>query len=156
MLFRSGPGLELAWAAVPVAVLCSLLAVVAGHPLPLPAGRYWPSPTVSCLPQTITASLRIAGNSGSPPAGRQEWTKCFRLSLIHILSERTFREDLFYRINLITVKLHSWRERREDIPLLARHFADRQAEVNGLPRTDFSEMCIRDRPITAISAVGQA
>lgn len=30
------------------------------------------------------------------------------------------------------------RERREDIPLLARHFADRQAEVNGLPRTDFS------------------
>ena len=30
-------------------------------PLPLPAGRYWPSPTVSCLPQTITASLRIAG-----------------------------------------------------------------------------------------------
>ena len=30
------------------------------------------------------------------------------------------------------------RERREDIPLLARHFADRPAEVNGLPRTDFS------------------
>ena len=64
-----------------------------------------------------------------------------------MVSERTFREDLFYRINLITVKLPSLRERREDIPLLARHFAcllytshfaDRQAEVNGLPRTDFS------------------
>ncbi len=55
-----------------------------------------------------------------------------------MVSERTFREDLFYRINLITVKLPSLRERREDISLLARHFADRQAEVNGLPRTDFS------------------
>ena len=55
-----------------------------------------------------------------------------------MVSERTFREDLFYRINLITVKLPSLRERREDIPLLARHFAGRQAEINGLPRTDFS------------------
>ena len=55
-----------------------------------------------------------------------------------MVSERTFREDLFYRINLITVKLPSLRERREDIPLLARHFADRQAEINGLPCTDFS------------------
>ena len=47
-----------------------------------------------------------------------------------MVNERTFREDLFYRINL--------RERREDIPLLVRHFADRQAETNGLPRTEFS------------------
>ncbi|WP_455590461.1 sigma-54-dependent transcriptional regulator [Bacteroides sp.] len=55
-----------------------------------------------------------------------------------MVSEHTFREDLFYRINLITVKLPALRERREDIPLLARHFADRQAEINHLPRTDFS------------------
>ena len=55
-----------------------------------------------------------------------------------MVSEGTFREDLFYRINLITVKLPALRERREDIPLLARHFADRQAEANRLPRTEFS------------------
>ena len=55
-----------------------------------------------------------------------------------MVSERTFREDLFYRINLITVRLPALRERREDIPLLARHFADRQAEANGFPRTEFS------------------
>ena len=56
-----------------------------------------------------------------------------------MVGERTFREDLFYRINLITVKLLRYlRERREDIPLLARHFADRQAVTNGLPRTEFS------------------
>ena len=58
--------------------------------------------------------------------------------LRQMVAEHTFREDLFYRINLITVKLPPLRERREDIPLLARHFADRQAEANGLPRTDFS------------------
>ena len=55
-----------------------------------------------------------------------------------MVNERTFREDLFHRINLITVKLPALRERREDIPLLVRHFADRQAETNGLPRTEFS------------------
>ena len=55
-----------------------------------------------------------------------------------MVNERTFREDLFYRNNLITVKLPALRERREDIPLLVRHFADRQAETNGLPRTEFS------------------
>ena len=55
-----------------------------------------------------------------------------------MVGERIFREDLFYRINLITVKLPALRERREDIPLLARHFADRQAVTNGLPRTEFS------------------
>lgn len=58
--------------------------------------------------------------------------------LSKMVSEHTFREDLFYRINLITVKLPALRERREDIPLLARHFADRQAEINNLPRTEFS------------------
>lgn len=55
-----------------------------------------------------------------------------------MVDARAFREDLFYRINLITVKLPALRERREDIPLLARHFADRQAEVNHLPPTEFS------------------
>lgn len=58
--------------------------------------------------------------------------------LRQMVAEHTFREDLFYRINLITIHLPALRERREDIPLLARHFADRQAAQNGLPHTDFS------------------
>ena len=55
-----------------------------------------------------------------------------------MVAERTFREDLFYRINLITVKLPALRERREDIPLLVRHFADKQCESNGLPKVEFT------------------
>lgn len=58
--------------------------------------------------------------------------------LRQMVDERTFREDLFYRINLITVHLPSLRERKEDIPLLARHFADKQSEMNGLSRVTFS------------------
>lgn len=59
-------------------------------------------------------------------------------NLPEMVAARTFREDLFYRINLITVHLPALRERKDDIPLLARYFADKQSEVNGLPRADFS------------------
>lgn len=55
-----------------------------------------------------------------------------------MVNERTFREDLFYRINLITVELPPLRERKEDIPLLVHHFAGDLEKNNGLPHTEFT------------------
>lgn len=43
------------------------------------------------------------------------------------VSENNFREDLFYRLNVIEISLPPLRERREDIPLLAKHFAQKTA-----------------------------
>ncbi|GJE57934.1 sigma-54-dependent transcriptional regulator FlbD [Methylobacterium trifolii] len=45
----------------------------------------------------------------------------------------TFREDLFYRLNVVSLRLPPLRERPADILELAAHFARKYAEVNGLP-----------------------
>ncbi|MDR2232035.1 MAG: sigma-54 dependent transcriptional regulator [Tannerella sp.] len=58
------------------------------------------------------------------------------------VDNRSFREDLLYRINLISIHLPSLRERREDIPALAAHFAEKQAKANRLPRPEFTPAAI--------------
>lgn len=49
-----------------------------------------------------------------------------------MVKEGTFREDLYYRINLITIEMPALRDRSEDIPLLVKYFIDKQCEENKL------------------------
>ena len=59
-----------------------------------------------------------------------------------MVEEHTFREDLFYRINLINLRLPPLRERREDIPLLVNHFLRMACEANHLPLVTISTEAI--------------
>jgi transcriptional regulator with PAS, ATPase and Fis domain len=51
--------------------------------------------------------------------------------LLKLVAEGRFREDLFYRINVIPIQLPPLRDRREDIPLLAEHFLTKHAAQTG-------------------------
>ena len=54
------------------------------------------------------------------------------------VAERTFREDLYYRLNVIAIHLPALRDRRSDVPLLAEHFLQRYAAKNNRPVLAFS------------------
>lgn len=59
-----------------------------------------------------------------------------------MVADKTFREDLYYRINLITLRIPPLRERRDDIPLLIRHFVKNSAINNGLEVPEVSNEAI--------------
>jgi two-component system response regulator PilR (NtrC family) len=58
--------------------------------------------------------------------------------LAQAVGGKVFREDLFYRLNVISLHIPPLRERREDIPLLVRHFLDKFAAAGGTPPKDMS------------------
>ena len=65
------------------------------------------------------------------------------VNLQQAVAEGKFRDDLFYRLNVIEIRIPPLRERREDIPLLARHFMERLSHELGKDISEVSEGALR-------------
>ncbi len=63
-------------------------------------------------------------------------------NLKEMIAKGEFREDLYYRINVINVALPSLKERTEDIPILMDFFIQKRCEESGLPLKTFSKKCL--------------
>jgi DNA-binding NtrC family response regulator len=64
--------------------------------------------------------------------------------LRQMVAEKTFRADLFYRLNVMSIRVPPLRERREDIPELVAHLMPRLALEHGLPEPPVSPAAMRE------------
>jgi len=111
------------------------------------------------MPLTVQAKLlRVLQNQeiqrvGSP-AVRRVSVKVIAAThrdLRAMVVEKTFREDLFYRLSMIDIHLPSLAERKEDLPLLERHFLERfagqyQKPIRGLTRRAQAQLGVHGWP----------
>lgn len=94
--------------------------------------------------------LRVLGSDRTVRVDVRLLTASHR-NLEEMVREGTFREDLFYRVAVLSVDLPALRDRRDDIPLLAEHLLLRAAreagrEVPSLPHDVVSVLCSHDWP----------
>lgn len=89
--------------------------------------------------------LRVIQEKAVRPIGSQEEfpidvriLSASHKNLPTLVSEGKFRQDLFYRINVIQLAVPSLQERQEDIPILAETFLQRLSRETGLPKTKLS------------------
>lgn len=63
-------------------------------------------------------------------------------NLKEMMAKGEFREDLYYRINVININLPALRERHEDIPLLMEYFLKKRCDESGKPLKTYSKKCM--------------
>lgn len=83
---------------------------------------------------------RVGGNRSIPVDIRV--VSATNADLASAVEEKTFRMDLFYRLNVVPIRIAPLRERLDDVPLLARHFLERLANESGRRPLDLSEEAI--------------
>lgn len=90
--------------------------------------------------------LRVLQENEIRRVGGQKWIKvdvrilaATNRDLGELVKQGAFRQDLFYRINVVTIHLPPLRQRPEDIPALAYHFLQRYSRENGKPVVGISE-----------------
>jgi DNA-binding NtrC family response regulator len=99
------------------------------------------------MPMSIQAKLlRVLQDSEIRPLGSTVSRKvdvriicATNQDLEELIEQGTFREDLFYRLNVITIPLPALRDRRDDIPILAQHFLKQYADQNKKDITVFDQ-----------------
>jgi DNA-binding NtrC family response regulator len=91
-------------------------------------------------PPTQAKLLRVIQEREFIPVGGEQTVKvdvriiaATNADLNRMVADGSFREDLFYRLNVITIELPPLRNRREDIPALATHFLRRYGDENHKP-----------------------
>ncbi|MGH9783201.1 MAG: sigma-54-dependent transcriptional regulator, partial [Terriglobia bacterium] len=100
--------------------------------------------------ETQTKLLRVLQEREFLPLGSTETIKAdvrvlaaTNVDLEQLVREGKFREDLFYRLNVIAIHLPPLRERKEDIPPLCEHFFQKYCEENSKPLRRFSAEAMR-------------
>jgi two-component system, NtrC family, response regulator AtoC len=90
--------------------------------------------------------LRVLQENEIRRVGGQKWIKvdvrilaATNKDLVERVKQGTFRQDLFYRINVVTIHLPALRQRTEDVPALAYHFLRRYSQENGKSVVGISE-----------------
>ena len=78
--------------------------------------------------RTIRADIRIIASSNQ--------------DLLNLFSENRFRQDLYYRLNVLPIWLPPLRERKEDIPLLLNHFLHAHAKRRGQPIKQLTQTAV--------------
>jgi DNA-binding NtrC family response regulator len=83
-------------------------------------------------------TVRPVGSNREVPVDVRVLTATNR-NLLSRVENGTFRRDLFYRLNVLTIRIPSLRERKEDIAILVRHFASSLAAEMGISPRDVSD-----------------